>query len=215
MAVEAVCLDVGETLINEERVWRMWAQWLGTPEHIFFAAFGAAISQGKPLDVFNRFKPNFDLDAELEARREAGKLWVPEAGDLYEDAQPAVRLLGEVGLRVCIAGNQDASMGAFLRENFPTADTIGTSEEWGVSKPNAGFFARVSEELDIEPRKIVYIGDRADYDVYAAQEQGGMPTIQVIRGLWGRTLDQAIPTLLPHAAVNSLLEVPDVISRLG
>jgi len=215
MSVEAICFDVGETLINEERVWQMWAQWLGVPEHIFFAAFGAAISQGKPLDVFNRFKPNFDLDAELEARREAGKLWVPQASDLYPDAQPAVRLLGRIGLKVFIAGNQDADMGMFLRQSFPTADHVRTSGEWGVSKPSAEFFARISDELDMAPRNIVYVGDQPGYDVYAAQERGGMPTIQVLRGLWGLTLDPAVPTLLPHVAVSSLLEVPDAISHLG
>jgi len=41
-----VCLDVGETLIDETRVWSTWADVLGLSRLTFMAAFGAAIERG-------------------------------------------------------------------------------------------------------------------------------------------------------------------------
>ena len=41
-----VCLDVGETLIDETRVWSIWADVLGVPRLTFMAALGAAVERG-------------------------------------------------------------------------------------------------------------------------------------------------------------------------
>ena len=41
-----VCLDVGETLIDETRVWGTWADVLGVPRLTFMAALGAAVERG-------------------------------------------------------------------------------------------------------------------------------------------------------------------------
>ncbi|HSX06647.1 MAG TPA: HAD family hydrolase [Candidatus Saccharimonadia bacterium] len=212
--VEAVCLDVGETLINEKRVWAMWADWLKVPKHTFSAALGAAIVRNDFLSVFKSFRSDFDLEDEFAARRRAGKLWKPEIADLYADAQPAVHQLGALGIRVCIAGNQESSMGSFLERAFPTADVIATSEAWGVSKPSPDFFAKVCYVLDLPPEKIVHVGDRPDNDVYPAQEVG-MPTVQVMRGPWAYILDKPTGLALPHATIQSLGELPGVLADLG
>ena len=48
-----VCLDVGETLIDETRVWSTWADVLGLSQLTFMAAFGVAIERGgEHRDVF-------------------------------------------------------------------------------------------------------------------------------------------------------------------
>ena len=48
-----VCLDVGETLIDETRVWSIWADELGIPRLTFLAALGAVIARGgQHPDVF-------------------------------------------------------------------------------------------------------------------------------------------------------------------
>jgi len=47
-----VCLDVGETLIDETRVWGTWADELGIPRLTFMAALGAAVERvGLPCVV--------------------------------------------------------------------------------------------------------------------------------------------------------------------
>ena len=48
-----VCLDVGETIIDETRVWSTWADELGVPRLTFLAACGAVIERGgEHRDVF-------------------------------------------------------------------------------------------------------------------------------------------------------------------
>lgn len=42
-----VCFDVGETLIDETRVWATWADVLGIPRFTFMAALGGVIAQGE------------------------------------------------------------------------------------------------------------------------------------------------------------------------
>ena len=51
-----VCLDVGETLIDETRIWSLWADVFEIPRLTFMAALGAAISRGgEHADVFAIF----------------------------------------------------------------------------------------------------------------------------------------------------------------
>ena len=38
--VRVVVFDVGETLIDESRLWRAWAEWLGVSPFTFFVAMG-------------------------------------------------------------------------------------------------------------------------------------------------------------------------------
>jgi len=42
--VEAVFLDVGETLLDETRMWSEWADWLGVSHLTMMAALGATRS---------------------------------------------------------------------------------------------------------------------------------------------------------------------------
>ena len=88
MTIKAVFFDVGETLINEGRLYGAWADWLGVPQHTFNAVLGAVIARGEHhLQVFEHFKPGFTLDAEERARAAAG---VPNGfgpDDLYPDAR--------------------------------------------------------------------------------------------------------------------------------
>src|SRR5574338_365759 len=52
-----VCLDVGETLIDETRIWSLWADELGVPRLTFLAALGAVIERGgEHRDVFQIFE---------------------------------------------------------------------------------------------------------------------------------------------------------------
>ena len=49
-----VCLDVGETLIEETRTWSVWAEVLGVPPMTLMAAFGAVVERGRDhADVFD------------------------------------------------------------------------------------------------------------------------------------------------------------------
>jgi len=107
VTVRAVVFDVGETLVDETRVWSDWADWLGIPRLTFMAVLGALIERGGDhLDPLRLFVPGIDIKAEFAKRADAG---VPDdlrVDDLYPDAVPALRALIAAGYRVGIVGNQ-------------------------------------------------------------------------------------------------------------
>ena len=56
MSERWVILDVGETLIDETRVWTIWADMLDVPPLTFLAGFGATLARGgQHRDVFALF----------------------------------------------------------------------------------------------------------------------------------------------------------------
>jgi hypothetical protein len=61
-ARSVVFFDVGETLINEARLWDAWAVYLGFPAGEFRSALVKVIASGEHHQkVFERFRPGFDL----------------------------------------------------------------------------------------------------------------------------------------------------------
>ena len=50
-----VVLDVGETLVDETRVFRTWAEIFGLPEFTLMAVLGGSISNANDADGWRRF----------------------------------------------------------------------------------------------------------------------------------------------------------------
>jgi HAD superfamily hydrolase (TIGR01549 family) len=207
--IRAVVFDVGECLVDETREYGTWADWLGVPRHTFAAMFGAVIAQGRDYrDVFQEFQPGFDLYAERERRAAAGQ---PESfgeDDLYPEVRDALHALRADGLWLGIAGNQTIRAGKILRELFAKdVDLIGTSDDWGASKPDPAFFRRVAEVVPAEPGEILYVGDRVDNDIAPARKSG-MLTALVHRGPWAMIQWRTeAAEKLPTFRVESLAEL--------
>ncbi len=142
--IGTVVFDVGECLVDESREYGTWADWLGVPRHTFSAVFGAVIARGLDYrEAFQVFRPGFELDKARRVRADAGQPeWFGE-DDLYPDVRPSLTRLRADGLWVGIAGNQTVRAGGILRELDLPADMIATSDDWGVSKPDPGFFRQV------------------------------------------------------------------------
>ena len=211
--IRAVVFDVGECLVDESREYGTWADWLGVPRHTFSSVFGAVISQGLDYrEVFQVFKPGFDLDQEREIRATAGKPeWFGEE-DLYPDVRPALAELRASGFWVGVAGNQTVRAGRLLRAlNLPT-DMVGTSDDWGVTKPDVAFFEHLAKEMPCEPHEALYVGDRLDNDIRPAVAVG-FKTALVRRGPWA-TIQQRDPDAdrLPTMRLDSLSELPQRIA---
>ncbi|MFI1104656.1 HAD family hydrolase [Streptomyces melanogenes] len=183
--IRAVVFDVGECLVDETREYGTWADWLGVPRHTFHAMFGAVIAQGRDYrETFQEFRPGFDLYEQREARARAGQPEHFGESDLYADVRPALNQLRADGLWLGIAGNQTVRAGRILRELFSDdVDLIGTSDDWGASKPDPLFFERVAEAVPFENSEILYVGDRVDNDLRPAVA-AGMETALVHRGPW-------------------------------
>jgi HAD superfamily hydrolase (TIGR01549 family) len=215
--IRAVIFDVGECLVDETREYGTWADWLDVPRHTFHAMFGAVIAQGRDYrETFQEFRPGFDLYDEREKRAAAGQPeWFGEE-DLYADVRPALRQLRADGLWLGIAGNQTVRAGGLLRGLFTNdVDLIGTSDDWGASKPDPGFFERVAEVTPFATDEILYVGDRVDNDLRPAVA-AGMQTALVHRGPWAtiqwRTEEAE---KLPTFRVESLLELPGLIAEFN
>jgi len=197
-----VCLDVGETLIDETRIWSTWADVLGIPRMTFLAAFGAVVARGQEhQDVFSLLGvTDWRVLLPDVQRRYAGF----QAVDLYPDARPAITALRERGLRVAVIGNQPAQRTAELRALGIDPDVMAMSDEIGVAKPDARFFARALELMgDPDPATVAYVGDRPDNDVRPSAA-AGMRAVWLRRGPWGViTLDAPGASLV----VDSLTEL--------
>lgn len=215
--IRAVIFDVGECLVDETTEYGSWADWLGVPRHTFHAMFGAVIAQDRDYrETFQEFRPGFDLNVERERRAQAGR---PEAfgeEDLYPDVREALAALRAGGLWLGIAGNQTVRAGRILRELFAgDVDLIGTSDDWGASKPAPEFFERVAQVVPVEVEEMLYVGDRVDNDIRPAHA-AGMHTALVRRGPWATIQWRSEEALkLPTFRVESLLELSGLIARFN
>jgi len=208
--IRAVWFDVGEVLINETREYHTWADWLGIPRHTFSAMFGAVIARGEDYrDVFGYFRPGFDLDAERQARLDAGLGEYLNAADLYPDVRPCLQALKDAGYFVGIAGNQTARVGRFLRELNVPYDILATSDDWGLTKPDPAFFRELIEVSGHQPGETAYVGDRLDNDLRPAAA-AGIHTVSVKRGPWGYITRQAGTA---DVELDSLAELPGALKN--
>jgi HAD superfamily hydrolase (TIGR01662 family) len=208
-----VCLDVGETLIDETRVWSTWADVLGVPRPALFAAFRDVVGRGSDhRDVLEQFAgPSWrDRIEEVEAiyggfRRE----------DLYPDALPAIASLRAAGYRVAVLANQPASRADELEAIGVRADVLAMSEALGLHKPDPAFFARALELMgDPPPGDVAYVGDRIDNDVGPARA-AGMRTVWIRRGPWGEEHEERVGEDLDGAADLVVRSLDELVERIG
>ena len=196
--LEAVFLDVGETLVNEERYWQEVAAAAGLDAHVVAAALGMTIARGEDHTALWSHLG-------VPRPRALGEISYAE-DDLYPDARPCLEALRELGLRVGAAGNQSEVLERWTRETLPVS-MIGSSVSWGARKPDPAFFARMISEAGCEPAALAYVGDRVDNDVMPALG-AGLVAVHVRRGPWGRLQRAPADALV----VDSLDQLPDALA---
>ncbi|GLW07817.1 hypothetical protein Misp01_29470 [Microtetraspora sp. NBRC 13810] len=186
--IKALVFDVGETLIDETRIWSRWADRLGVPRGTMLGLIGAMAALDRPHGHALRLvRPDFDLEAEFEAWRNDEPSGLREnfdADDLYPDVRDSLAALREAGYQLIVAGNQPPQAAGALKAMALPVDAIHTSAEWEVEKPEPAFFAKVAAVAGREPAEILYVGDRLDNDVLPAG-RAGMRTALLRRGPWG------------------------------
>jgi FMN phosphatase YigB (HAD superfamily) len=188
VAVETVVFDVGETLIDETTMWTRAANVVGVPPFTLMGVLGGLIAQGRHHD---------EVWGVLGVER-------PEATwddrDWYPDTAPCLERLRGAGYRVCAVGNTPQPVEEGIARRL---EVLGSSERWGVSKPDHAFFARIVEAAGGVPERIAYVGDRVDNDIAPALT-AGMIGVHIRRGPWGHLQEP------PREAVRiqSLAELP-------
>lgn len=181
-----VCLDVGETLVDETRVFHTWAQIFGIPDVTLMAVLGASIAESQAPDQWRAF---FELLGQPEWRDQRpafeeryGDL---RPSDLYPDAIRAIEGLKAAGYHVAITANQPARRYAELETLGVSVEAMAMSDAMGVAKPDPEFFRRTLELLGSpDPSEVAYVGDRVDNDVEPAAV-AGMRAVWIRRGPWG------------------------------
>ena len=215
MPIRLVVFDVGETLVDESRMWGEWADWLGVTRLTFFAALGAVIARKQHHNqVYPLVRPGIDLARERASRQSHGGLTRIEARDLYPDAAPTLRRLRDAGFKIGLAGNQPADAEAEIRALGLAVDFVASSARWGVEKPDPAFFERIVTESRFAPDQIAYVGDRLDNDVLPAVAMG-MTGVFVRRGPWG-----VIQATWPEVAradlrLENLEELPNALVKIS
>ena len=209
-APDVVVLDIGEVVIDETRVWSVWAELLGVSPGTLMAVLGAAVSQGGDhTDAFPHVAPNVEW-SELESEHEA-RYGGFRSEDVYADVVPTFTALRAQGLRVVLAGNQPQRRAAQLRALDLPVDDLVTSDELGVEKPDPAFFAAVLARIRIDdPSRVLYVGDRVDNDVLPAAE-AGLATCWLTRGPWGQ-LQELPEDIEPDLVLEGLGELPELLA---
>jgi HAD superfamily hydrolase (TIGR01549 family) len=203
MTVRAVFFDVGETLVDEERWWRVVADAAGVGAHVVWAALGKTIERGEE---------HWGLWRHLGVERPA-EAWDSvqySSDDLYPDALECLQRLRGGGLVVGIAGNQSAALEEWVRAEMLPVDIVTGSASLGVRKPDPAFFQRLVGLAGVPASEVAYVGDRADNDVLPARE-AGLVAVHLRRGPWGRLQETPAGVI----AVESLAEVPDTLAVLA
>ena len=202
MTVRAVFFDVGETLVDEQRYWRVVADAVGLGPHVLWAALGVTIA---------RNEEHWGLWRHLGLERPAGA-WesvVYSIDDLYPDALDCLERLRAAGLFVGVAGNQTAALEAWASSALP-ADVVTGSARLGVRKPDQAFFERLVDIAGAPASEVAYVGDRADNDAGPALA-AGLVSVHLRRGPWGKLQ----PTPAGAVAIESLAELPGALASVA
>lgn len=209
-APATVVFDVGEVLIDETRVWAVWAEIVGVSPLTFAAVLGAAIVQGEAASaVFAHLAPNLAWrEFESEHERRYGGF---REEDLYPDVRGCLEELTAAGFAVVIAGNQPARRQAQLERLHLPHRAMVMSEELGVAKPDPAFFDRVQDLAGVtEASQLLYVGDRTDNDVTVAAARGWR-TCWLRRGPWGQLQDLPDDAEEPDLVLEGLGELATLL----
>jgi HAD superfamily hydrolase (TIGR01549 family) len=202
-----VCLDVGETLIDETRVWTCWAEVLGMTPLTLMAGLGAAIAGGDHQSVATILKrPDWRrLEPAFEERYGGFRI-----EDLYPDVMGALDGLRSAGYGLAIVANQPGRRTAELRGLGIDVELMAMSEELGVHKPDPAFFSRTLALLgEPDPGTVAYVGDRLDNDVRPAAA-AGMRAVWLRRGPWA-----ALTTDRPSDGTLVIDSLAELVERIG
>jgi HAD superfamily hydrolase (TIGR01509 family) len=207
-----ICLDVGETLIDETRVWLLWAELLEVPAFTFLAALGASIN------ITDEHQSAFEMVGRpdwRELRPTFRERYGPfRDSDLYPDVRAALDAFRSMGYRIAIIANQPASRGAELKAIGIQSDVSAMSDEIKRWKPDPEFF-RYGLELmgNPEPSDVAYVGDRLDNDVRPSLA-AGMRAVWLRRGPWGVVGDAGGPPDGTALVVCSLKELAERVDEI-
>ncbi|MDA3935518.1 MAG: HAD-IA family hydrolase [Actinomycetota bacterium] len=118
---------------------------------------------------------------------------------MYADVEPALRRLRDMGLRIGIISNWDNRLSGLL-DGLGVGgmlDTVVSSADVGLHKPDPRIFELACERLDVAPHEAAHVGDHHYADILGADSVGMTPILidrhggePPAKGRFVRTLDE-------------------------
>jgi putative hydrolase of the HAD superfamily len=220
--IEAVCLDVDDTLIDfttsarkalrtmigRDDLWPTWQRM--TDEHVAKVIAGEmdveTMRRARTRAFFADLGTLLDDDKvyELENRRleEMNHAW-----SLFDDVVPCLDWLHAAGLKVAAVTNASGSHQRAKLTDLGIArffDTVVIAGELGAAKPDPEIFHAACDRLDVPSTQTLHVGDRLDVDALGARAAG-------LHGVWlQRCPAEPIPGLgVP--VIESLSDLPELL----
>lgn len=196
-------------LLGNDAAWPVW-------QRITDLHYGRVLTGELPFDrmcvertreFFAAFGENLTL-AEAAQREGIRMDAMRRAWRLFDDCWPCLRHLHLHGLRIAVITNapchyqHDKINAVGLTESF---DTIVTSGEVGVAKPDPRIFHTACARLNLPPGMVAHVGDRLDIDAVAATQAG-------LRGIWLNRNGTHQPHPAGIAMIDSLEALPGLLA---
>lgn len=167
MGVKWIFFDIGSTLVDEEKTYDERAKRMIEGTSITLKEYQ---NQREELEKIG-------LNGDDEALKFFGLKKVPwpsEYDVLLEEAPLILEYLKSKGYKLGIIANQPLGteqrlISYGIRDYF---EVIGSSAEYGLSKPNKEFFLKVLNEVNALPSESVMIGDIIQNDIKPSKELG-------------------------------------------
>jgi putative hydrolase of the HAD superfamily len=107
----------------------------------------------------------------------SGRLRSPRIWAAFYDAKLTLESLKKQGCLVGVIANAESIVEEALEHAGLSQwiDTVTTSEEAGVEKPDPAIFRRALDKSDLEPKRCVHVGDVPEIDVLGARNAGITP----------------------------------------
>lgn len=124
-------------------------------------------------------KLGIDVDAERIAMRVYDEFGRPDRWKAYDDVAPALARLRDRGLKVGLISNWDRRLGGLFEGLglMHLVDTVVSSADVGLRKPDPRIFELALERLDVAPAQSVHVGDHYYADMVGAGSVGMVPVL--------------------------------------
>jgi HAD superfamily hydrolase (TIGR01662 family) len=115
--------------------------------------------------------------------------------ELYDDAQPVIAALRDLGLAIGLVSNTGRDLDAFVRHFHLDVDAWISSRVHGKVKPSPTIFRAALEMLEADPHETAMVGDSPVDDVEGARALGMRAFLVDRAGIYAGRED-ALPSLL-------------------
>lgn len=159
--------------------------------------------------LFQRLNICASAEAVQEHATELWQLLGPSCLALFPDVQPVLARLKAAGLKLAIVSNWQCGLHPFCKELGLTrfVEHVIASAEVGSAKPDAGIFLEACRRLQVQPDRVLHVGDTLSDDV-----EGGLGVGMQV-ALVRRDSDLALPDVTILHSLDGVLPMVTPVGR--